>query len=201
MGELDLSVPAHSPRDGSHGRASLAVQIGVCAGALATPAGRWPDGVYQLHHALSRLHADLLRLWAQLLCRAGVLSDLLRRAGHLDRAIDRQPALAAILPLRPARMDVAQSDVLEVAAVSTIWKLVASLTPETTPSEEMAPLRSRSFEENATATWPGVMTAPAVCPTQKYGCPAGSRPLTDGDTRHPSLGAYNPTLRPSPVKR
>ena len=37
--------------------------------------------------------------------------------GHLDRAVDRQPALAAVFPLRPARMGVAKPDVLEMAAI------------------------------------------------------------------------------------
>ena len=47
----------------------------------------------------------------------GVLPDLLRRLGHLDRAVDRQPDLAAVFPVRPARMGVAESDVLEIAAI------------------------------------------------------------------------------------
>ena len=72
---------------------------------------------HQLHHAVGHLHAFLLRLWIELLCRTGVLSNLLRCHRDLGCAVDRQPDLAAVFLLRPARVAVAEFDVLEAAAI------------------------------------------------------------------------------------
>src|SRR5262249_58084309 len=110
MGRADLSFPTDLPGHGSRRRAHLAVQIAICPNALPTPRGRRANGIHKLHHAIRNLHALLLRLWIELLCRIGVLSNLLRGPCRLDRAVDRQPALAAVFPLRPARMGVAESD-------------------------------------------------------------------------------------------
>ena len=77
---------------------------------------RRANGAYQLHHAVRHLHAFLLRLWIELLRPIGVLPDLLRRLCRLDPTIDRQSNLAAVFPLRPARMGVAEPDLLEKAA-------------------------------------------------------------------------------------
>ena len=40
-----------------------------------------------------------------------------RRARHLGPAVDRQPAVAAVFPLRPAGMALAEPDLLEVATI------------------------------------------------------------------------------------
>src|SRR5262245_47262757 len=116
MDRIDLSVPANSAGDGSRLGAHLAVPVARCRFAFPAPGSRRADGVHELHHAFRHLHAHLLRLWAELLRGAGVLSDLLRCSWHLDRAVDREPAVAATLPLRPAGVAVAESDLLESAA-------------------------------------------------------------------------------------
>src|SRR5688572_6799772 len=117
MDRIDLSLPADSPGDGSRRRAHPAIPIAHCPDALPLPGSRGADGVHQLHHALRHLHALLLRLWIELFCRVGVLPNLLRGPGHLDRAVDREPPLAAMVPVRPAGMAVAEPDLLETAAV------------------------------------------------------------------------------------
>src|SRR4051812_3303378 len=116
MGRIDLSVPADSPSHGSRRSDHPAVSIANCRFAIPSPGSRRADGLHQLHHAFCHLHALLLRLWAELLCRAGILSDLLRGSSHLDRAVDGQPALVARILLRPAGVAVAEPDVLESAA-------------------------------------------------------------------------------------
>src|SRR5262249_32096492 len=117
MGQIDLSLPADISGHGSRRRAHLAVQSAICPNPFPMPRGRGANGIYQLHHAIRHLHALLLRLWIELFCRIGVLSNLLRCLCRLDRAVDRQPALAAVFPLRPARMGVAESDLLDKAAI------------------------------------------------------------------------------------
>src|SRR5438034_1025529 len=117
MDRINLSLPADSPGDGSRRRAHPAVQIASCPNAFPLPGSRGADGIHQLHHALRHLHAVLLRLRTELLRRAGVLSDLLRCPWHLDCAVNCEPALAATVPLRAAGVAVAESDLLESAAV------------------------------------------------------------------------------------
>jgi hypothetical protein len=117
VGKFDLPLPADSAGDGARGRAHPFVPRGLVPTAVPLPRSRGADGVYQLHHALGPLHAVLLRLRLELLRRAGVLSSLHCCPGHLGGAIDPQPALAALLPIRPPGMAMAQSDLLEVAAV------------------------------------------------------------------------------------
>src|SRR6476659_6699519 len=121
MVRIDLSLPADLLGPGPRRRDHPAVQIAVCANALPAPRSRGAAGIYQLHHAIRHLHALLLRLWIELLCRIGVLSNLLRCLRHLERAVDRQPALAAVFPFRPARMGVAESNLLETAAIPASW--------------------------------------------------------------------------------
>src|SRR5271165_1989026 len=99
MGRTDLSLPTDLSGHGSRRRAHLALQIAPCATAFPMPRSRGANGIYQLHHAIGHMHALLLRLWIELFCRAGVLSDLLRCFCDLDRAVDCEPDLAAVFPL------------------------------------------------------------------------------------------------------
>ena len=68
----------------------LALQSTICSKAFPKPRSRGANGAYQLHHAVRHLHVVLFRLWIELLCRTGVLSNLLRCAGRVDRAVDRR---------------------------------------------------------------------------------------------------------------
>src|SRR5262245_22143219 len=117
MGRIDLSLPADPPSHGPRCCADRAVQISLCSTAFPSPRGRGANGIYQFNHAIRHLHAILLRLWIELLCRIGVLSNLLYCLRHLDRAIDGQPTLAAVFPLRSARMGMAEPDLLETTAI------------------------------------------------------------------------------------
>src|SRR5262245_54395082 len=117
MGRIDLSLPADLSSHGPRRCADLAVQIALCSTAFPSPRGRGANGIYRLHHAIRDLHALLLRLWIELLCRIGVLSNLLCCFRHLDRANDGQPTLAAVFPLRSARMGMAEPDLLDTAAI------------------------------------------------------------------------------------
>lgn len=113
---VDLSFPAHFDRFGACFGADSVGKIGCSPGLVPSFGRSGAYGFEQLHLALDYLHFILLWLWLELLCRAGVLPDLFRRAGHLGDSVDHQPNLVEVLSVWPAGVAVAKPDLLEIAA-------------------------------------------------------------------------------------
>ena len=96
LGRFDLSFSADSAGNGSCGFADSALQIGRSSGIDEPLGSCGADGFHQLYLALSHLHFVLLWLRPELLCRAGILPNLLRRLCHLGFSIDYQPNMVKI---------------------------------------------------------------------------------------------------------
>ena len=116
MGQFDLSLPAYPVGDGACGGVDFDVQIGFRPKPVQPLSGGGAHGLDQLHLALGHLHLVLLWLRPELLCRVGILSNLLCGADHLGFPVDYQPDLVEILSVWPHGVAVAEFDVLEVAA-------------------------------------------------------------------------------------
>src|SRR4029079_10358473 len=92
--------------------------LGASGGDARAKRGR-PDGADELPDAEFDLHVALHRRRARAVRTPGAPRALLRGRRHLGRASDLEPAVAAPLPLRPARVGVALADVLATAADAT----------------------------------------------------------------------------------
>src|SRR5688572_2312040 len=84
--------------------------------AHRSPGRRGTDGVLELHLAFDHLRAGLLCTGPAVVRAAAAVSALLHRARDVDPQPGHQPDLAALFPLRTARVVLALTDLLAASA-------------------------------------------------------------------------------------